>query len=144
MTKRRHDKDSSKSPDVASTKKKAVYRFCRAKPWSNCEKRWQGAFKGYCSKCSKLYGEGDPTAQPEAKRNNNERSPGDDVDVNINGSRTNAARATNQPEINNTTFARGINEIAITDANIHNNSIDGETGGFENERQSSFCYDKRR
>ena len=120
MTKMRHDKDSSKSPHGTSTKKKAVYRFCRAKPWNNCEKRWQYTFKGYCSKCSKLYVEGDPTAQPEAERNNKERSPGDGVNVNVNGTRTNAASATNQPKIINPTFARGSNEIATTDANIHN------------------------
>jgi len=113
---------------------KSVFRACRAAPFNNCPKHWQGAFRGYCSGCYKLFGKGNPTAQPEAKRNNNERSPGDDVDVNVNGRGTNAARATNQPENINTTFARGINEIATTNVNIHNNSIDGETGGFENER----------
>ena len=120
MTNTGQDKAPSKSPHRSSSKTtKSTFKPCIAAPRNNCQKRRQWTLGGYCAKCYKLFGKGNRTAGPTAERNNNERRHGDDderprgdnVNVNINGTTTNAAGATNQPEIINPTVTNGINEI---------------------------------
>jgi hypothetical protein len=119
MTNTGQDKAPSKSPHRSSSKTtKSTFKPCIAAPRNNCQKRRQWTLGGYCAKCYKLFGNGNRTAGPTAERNNNERRhgddderpSGDDVNVNINGTTTNAAGATNQPEIINPTVTNGINE----------------------------------